>query len=86
MGPVRVLIAGVHRLVSEGIGGLLAGSFEVAGVAADDEERVGLARELKPDAGTPKLDGISALQDLKDEAVPSRAMILAASQAGISLD
>ena len=51
MSPIRVLIADDHRLFRQGLRGICEtmGRFEVVGEAANGQEAVNLARQLKPD-------------------------------------
>ena len=48
---IRILLAGDHRILREGLRSLLAahGDFEVTGEAADPETALAMARQLKPD-------------------------------------
>lgn len=70
--PVRVLIADDQRVVRDGLElllGLLSG-VEVAGTAADGEQALALAAELRPDVvlmdlNMPRCDGVEATRRLK---------------------
>jgi DNA-binding NarL/FixJ family response regulator len=66
----RVLLADDHRIVAEGLKGILADEFELAGIVEDGRAMVKAARELRPDVivadiSMPHLNGIDALVQLK---------------------
>ena len=75
---IRVLVADDQRVVREGLVlllELLAG-IEVVGAAADGEQAVALATELRPDAvlmdlRMPRVDGVAATRRLRERAPPS---------------
>ncbi len=68
----RVLLADDHRLVAEGLKGLLAPEFDLVGIAEDGQALLELVRTLRPDAvvadiSMPRINGIEALIRLRQE-------------------
>ena len=66
----RVLLADDHRMVAEGIKGLLSPKFELVAIVEDGRSLVKAAKRLMPDVivadiGMPHLNGIDALERLK---------------------
>ena len=68
----RILLADDHRIVAEGLRGILAAEFDLAGVVDDGQKMVDAARALHPDAivadiSMPNVNGIEALETLRRE-------------------
>lgn len=81
MSKPRVLLADDHRIVSEGLKGLLESEFELAGMVEDGRAMVKAARELRPDVivadiSMPHLNGIDALAQLKRDNPKVRVVFL----------
>jgi DNA-binding NarL/FixJ family response regulator len=77
----RVLLADDHRMVAEGLKGLLAEEFELVGIVEDGRAMVASARELRPDVivadiSMPRLNGIDALTLLKRDNADVRVVFL----------
>ena len=81
MSKPRVLLADDHRMVAEGLKGLLEAEFELAGIVEDGRAMVKAARELRPDVivadiTMPHLNGIDALAQLKRDNPKVRVVFL----------
>jgi DNA-binding NarL/FixJ family response regulator len=68
----RVLLADDHRLVAEGLCGLLEPHFDVVGITSDGHELIEAAKRLDPevivlDISMPSLNGIAAARQLRTE-------------------
>ncbi len=68
----RLLLADDHRMVAEGLKGLLVDEFELVGIVEDGQALVTEAKRLRPDVivtdmTMPKLNGIDALARLKKD-------------------
>jgi DNA-binding NarL/FixJ family response regulator len=77
----RVLLADDHRIVAEGLRGLLAEEFDLAGIVEDGRAMVEAARTLRPDVivadiTMPHLNGIDALSQLKRDNPAVRVVFL----------
>jgi DNA-binding NarL/FixJ family response regulator len=92
--PISVLIADDHPVVRQGISVLLSvhDDLAVAGEAADGEETLRLAAELRPDVllldlKLPRLDGVEVLRRLPEQSPGTRALVLtsAADKAQVAL-
>lgn len=72
MSRPRVLLADDHRIVAEGLKGILAAEFELAGVVSDGRAMLESAKTLRPDIivadiTMPALNGIEALTLLRKD-------------------
>jgi DNA-binding NarL/FixJ family response regulator len=68
----RLLLIDDHRIVAEGLKGILSAEFELAGVFADGKAVLEAARTMAPDVivadiSMPELNGIEALEMLRKE-------------------
>jgi DNA-binding NarL/FixJ family response regulator len=81
MSKPRILIADDHRILAEGLRGLLEPEFEVVAVVADGQELVAAAKEHRPDLivadiSMPSLNGIEATRQLRDVGVEAKVVFL----------
>jgi DNA-binding NarL/FixJ family response regulator len=77
----RILLADDHKIVLEGLRGLLSGEFELVGAVSDGREMIEACRRLQPDAvvadvSMPLLNGIDAARILRDEGCTSKIVFL----------
>lgn len=77
----RVLLADDHRMVAEGLRGLLTEEFELVGIIEDGRAMIDAARNLRPDVivadvSMPLLNGIDAMTLLKQDNPGVRVVFL----------
>jgi two-component system nitrate/nitrite response regulator NarL len=89
---VRVLIADDHPVYRRGAAGLIDGcpDLEVVGEAGTGQEAVDAIRTLAPDVavidlGLPDFDGITVIGSLEREGLPTRVVIVSASEDGATI-
>jgi DNA-binding NarL/FixJ family response regulator len=82
---IRILIADDHPVVRDGLAAMLGTQpdFEVVATAADGQEAVRLAAELRPDVvlldlEMPELDGVQALARMRAASPAVRALVFTA--------
>ncbi len=78
---MRVLLADDHKIVLDGLKGLLASEFLLCGTAADGIELVEKAKQEKPDVivadiSMPLLNGIDAVRKLREAGVEAKVVFL----------
>jgi DNA-binding NarL/FixJ family response regulator len=81
MSKPRVLLADDHRILADGLRGLLEPEFDVVGVVGDGRELVAAAEQQQPDVivadvAMPCLNGIEAAAQLRDRGVKARVVFL----------
>jgi DNA-binding NarL/FixJ family response regulator len=81
MKKIRVLLADDHRIVLEGLRGLLEPEFEIVGAVEDGRTLVAEARRLRPDLvvadiSMPELNGIDAVRQIKKQDARIRVVFL----------
>jgi DNA-binding NarL/FixJ family response regulator len=81
--PIRVLVVDDHRVVREGLRSFLdvQDDLTVVGEAADGDEAVARAEELRPDVilldlRMPGADGVAALRELAARGNPARVLVV----------
>ena len=85
MDKIRLLVADDHPMLREGLVAVLGTQpdFEVVGEAGDGEDVVRLAERLEPDVilldlEMPNVDGVQALQRLRETDAPARTVVFTA--------
>jgi DNA-binding NarL/FixJ family response regulator len=81
MSKPRVLLADDHRILAEGLRGVLEPEFQVVGVVADGRELVAAGKKHRPevivaDITMPALNGIEAAIQLQNAGVRSKVVFL----------
>jgi DNA-binding NarL/FixJ family response regulator len=81
--PTRILLAEDHRILREGLRAIFADQcdLELVGEASDGREAIDQARELQPDLvlldlSMPRMDGLTALKDIKRVAPGARVLVI----------
>jgi len=74
MTRARVLLADDHKVVAQGLKSMLSAEFDLVGIVTDGQAMVEAARTLQPDVivadvTMPVLNGIDALEKLRQEAI-----------------
>ena len=77
----RVLVADDHRVVAEGLRGLLDAYFDVVGIASDGREVLSAVKALDPDVvvldiSMPSLNGIEAARQLRSTNTRAKVVLL----------
>jgi DNA-binding NarL/FixJ family response regulator len=77
----RVLLADDHKIVLEGLRGLLSEEFDLVGEAANGQQLIERARELQPDVivadvSMPLLNGIDAVRKMREEGGLAKVVFL----------
>lgn len=80
---IRIVLAEDHRILREGLRAILQveRDLELVGEAEDGREAIGQARELQPDLlildlSMPRMDGLSALEEIKRVAPGTRVLVM----------
>jgi DNA-binding NarL/FixJ family response regulator len=78
---IRVLLADDHKIILEGLRGLLEGQFSVVGTVEDGRELLAKAEQLRPDVivvdiTMPFVNGIDAVEQLKKSGCQAKVVFL----------
>ena len=80
---IRIVLAEDHRILREGLRAIfrVERDLELVGEAEDGREAIGQARELQPDLlildlSMPRMDGLSALEEIKRVAPRTRVLVM----------
>ncbi|MBV6434156.1 MAG: Response regulator UvrY [Bryobacteraceae bacterium] len=81
MNKPRILLADDHKIVLEGLRGLLSAEFELVGAVSNGREMIDACRRLQPDVvvadvSMPLLNGIDAARLLRDDGCRSKIVFL----------
>jgi DNA-binding NarL/FixJ family response regulator len=85
MSKTTVLLADDHKIVLEGLKGLLEDEFDIVGAVEDGRELVEQAQRLRPDVivvdvGMPLLNGIDAVSQIKKCGLDAKVVFLTMHQ------
>ncbi len=85
MSKTTVLLADDHRIVLEGLKGLLEDKFDIVGAVQDGRELLEQAEKLHPDVivvdiGMPLLNGIDAVTQIKKSGLSTKIVFLTMHQ------
>ncbi len=85
MSKPRILIADDHRILAEGLRGLVEPEFEVVAIVANGRELIAAAKKLRPDVvvadiSMPSLGGIEAAAQLRDHGIATKVVFLTQHQ------
>ncbi len=77
----RILLADDHRIVVDGLKGLLSEDFELLGAASNGRELMEMCTQLKPDVvvadiSMPLLNGLDAVRQLREQGVTAKFIFL----------
>jgi DNA-binding NarL/FixJ family response regulator len=79
----RVVVVEDHRILRDGLRAIFANEpdLELVGEASDGREAIDMARELRPDLvlldlSMPRMDGLTALKDIKRVAPGARVLVI----------
>jgi DNA-binding NarL/FixJ family response regulator len=81
MSKPRVLLADDHRILAEGLRGLLEPEFDLVDVVTDGRALVAAAKKSRPDVivadiSMPSLNGIEAAVQLREAGIPAKVVFL----------
>lgn len=85
MSKTTVLLADDHRIVLEGLKGILEDQFDIVGVAENGRELLEQTQKLRPDVivvdiGMPLLNGIDAVTQIKKAGLGTKVVFLTMHQ------
>jgi len=81
MRKTKILLADDHRIVAEGLRGLLEPTFELVAIVEDGREMITAAKKLKPevivvDISMPLLNGIDAVTEINNAGIQAKIIFL----------
>ena len=77
----RILMADDHRMVAEGLRGVLEPTYELVDIVADGRQLVEAAQRLQPDVivadiSMPQLNGLDAIVQIRRDGCPAKIVFL----------